>query len=189
MHASHLVRVVLVAALAAGTAAQAQSTLHRWVDKDGKVHFTDTPPPPDARSATQKRYGQSADEQPLPYATQAAMQRNPVMLWVAPNCEPCDQGRNLLADRGVPFSERNVQANVETQTAFRNITGDLNVPVLEVGTSRIKGFEGGQWNAALDSAGYPRERPYGMPPTKPNIADLPSAPREAAAAAAPTRPQ
>ena len=189
MHASHLVRVLLVAALAAGMAAQAQSTLHRWVDKDGRVHFTDTPPPPDAKSATQKRYGQSADEQPLPYATQTAMQRNPVMLWVAPNCEPCDQGRHLLAERGIPFSERNVQANVETQAAFRKITGDLNVPVLEVGASRIKGFEGGQWNAALDSAGYPRERPYGMPPTKPSIANLPSAPREAAAAAAPTQRQ
>lgn len=186
MHASHLVRALLAAALATGFAAQAQSTLHRWVDKDGNVHFTDTPPPPDAKSATQKRYGQSADEQPLPYATQAAMQRNPVMLWVAPNCEPCAQGRELLANRGVPFSERDVQANIETQTAFRKVTGDLNVPVLEIGASRVKGFEEGEWNAALDGAGYPRERPYGMPPTKPTIANLPPAP---AAPAATTQPQ
>lgn len=189
MHASHFVRALLVVSLAAGLAAQAQSTLHRWVDKDGKVHFTDTPPPPDAKSATQKRYGQSPDEQPLPFTTQAAMKQHPVMLWVAPNCEPCAQGRELLANRGVPFSERDVQANVETQTAFRKVTGDLNVPVLEIGASRIKGFEEGQWNAALDSAGYPKERSYGMPPTQPTIANLPSAPREAAAPAAPTQPQ
>jgi glutaredoxin len=181
MRASHFARALLVASLAAGMAAQAQSTLHRWVDKDGRVHFTDTPPPPEARSATQRRYGQSAGEQPLPYATQTAMQRNPVTLWIAPSCEPCDQGRRLLAERGVPFNERDVQANVQTQAEFRKITGDLNVPVLEVGTSRVKGFEEGQWNATLDSAGYPKERPYGMPPTKPTIANVPSAPGEAAA--------
>lgn len=189
MHASLIVRALLFAAAASCLAAQAQSTLHRWVDKDGKVHFTDTPPPPDARSATQKRYGQSADEQPLPFATQTAMKRNPVMLWVAPQCEPCTQGRELLSKRGVPFSERDVQANVETQAAFKKITGDLNVPVLEIGASRIKGFEEGQWNAALDGAGYPKERPYGQPPSKPTIANLPAAPKEPAAQATPTQPQ
>jgi glutaredoxin len=189
MHASLIVRALVFAAVASGLAAQAQSTLHRWVDKDGRVHFTDTPPPPDARSATQKRFGQAADEQPLPFATQTAMLRHPVMLWVAPQCEPCSQGRELLSRRGVPFSERDVQANVETQAAFRKITGDLNVPVIEIGTSRIKGFEEGQWNAALDSAGYPKERPYGQPPSRPTIANLPAAPKEAGAAAAPSQPQ
>jgi glutaredoxin len=189
MHASSIVRALVVAAAASCLAAQAQSTLHRWVDKDGQVHFTDTPPPPDAKSATQKRYGQAADEQPVPFATQAAMKSNPVMLWVAPQCEPCTQGRELLSKRGVPFSERDVQANVETQAAFKKLAGDLNVPLLEIGTSRIKGFEEGQWNAALDSAGYPKERPYGHPPSKPTIANLPAAPKDPAAQAAPTQPQ
>lgn len=179
-----LVAALAVAAAAAWCAdAAAQSTLYRWVDRDGKVHFTDTPPPAEAKKAEQRRFGDSAPDQALPYATQTAMKRNPVMLWVAPNCEPCSQGRELLANRGVPFSERDVQANVETQAAFRKLTGgDLNVPTLEVGAARIRGFEEGQWNAALDTAGYPRERPYGQPPTRPTIANLPSTPAPAASA-------
>jgi glutaredoxin len=179
MKLTPIVRALAFAAAAASLAAAAQSTLHRWVDKDGKVHFTDTPPPPDAKSATQKRFGSAPDEPPPPFATQTAMKRNPVMLWVAPNCEPCTQGRTLLSGRGIPFSERDVQANVETQQAFKAVSGDLNVPVLEVGTSRVKGFEEGQWNAALDAAGYPKERTYGQAPTKPTIANLPSVPKPA----------
>ncbi len=191
MLASPIARALLVAAAVSCLGAQAQSTLYRWVDKDGKVHFTDTPPPADAKSATQKRFGETAPDQALPYTTQTAMKRNPVMLWVVPNCEPCAQGRELLADRGVPFSERDAQSNVETQRALKQLTGDLNVPVLEVGATRIRGFEAGQWNSALDAAGYPRERVYGQPPSRPTIANLPAAaPKEAGAEApAAAKPQ
>lgn len=190
MHASHIVRAFVFAAIASSLAAQAQSTLYRWVDKDGNVHFTDAPPPADARSATQKRFGQAADEQPLPFATQTAMRRNPVMLWVVPQCEPCAKGRELLSNRGVPFSERDAQSNVETQDALKKISGDLNVPLLVIGDNSIKGFEEGQWNAALDGAGYPKERVYGQAPSRPTIANIPSAPpKEASAETAETKPQ
>ena len=189
MQLTPIVRALCLAAAVASVGATAQSTLYRWVDKDGNVHFTDTPPPSDAKSATQRRYGQAADEQVLPFTTLAAMKKNPVMLWVAPNCEPCSQGRTLLSNRGIPFSERDVQANVETQKAFKEVSGDLNVPVLDVGGNRIKGFEEGQWGAALDAAGYPRERLYGQPPTQPTIANLPPAPRDGAAEATPAPPK
>lgn len=176
MSRSFVAAVLVLVASAWCADAAAQTTLYRWVDKDGKVHFTDTPPPSDAKAAEQRRFGETPPDQPLPYATQTAMRKSPVMLWVVPNCEPCAQGRQLLADRGIPFSERDAQANMATQEAFKKITGgDLNVPLLEVGSARVRGFEEGQWHAALDSAGYPKERPYGLAPTQPKIANLPSA--------------
>ena len=36
--------------------------------------------------------------------------------------------------------------------------GDEVVPVLQVGRRALRGFEEGQWNAALDNAGYPKTR-------------------------------
>lgn len=189
MQASVIARVLMFAAAASCVAATAQSTLYRWVDKDGKVQFSDTPPPGDVKNAQQKRYGQANADQDLPFATQAAMRRNPVMLYTVPNCEPCGKGRELLSNRGVPFSERDAQSNVETQQALKKLTGDLNVPLLLIGESRIKGFEEGSWSAALDAAGYPKERPFGLAPTQPTNANLPPAPKappkEAAGTAAP----
>src|SRR5512141_1640326 len=98
--------IAIALALAACTLALdagAQSTLYRWVDKDGKVHFSDGPPPDDAANVTQKRFGGGYVEQgQLPYATQEAMKRNPVSLFTSNNCgELCAQGRTLLSKRGI----------------------------------------------------------------------------------------
>ena len=97
-------RTIVVAALAAWaiTAADAQTNVYRWVDKDGKVQYSDTPPPKDARSSTQRTLGGGyPDTSQLPYATQMAMKKSPVTLFMSGDCgEPCDQGRALLGQRG-----------------------------------------------------------------------------------------
>ena len=84
-------------ACAMAAAASAQSSVYRWVDKDGKVHYSSEPPPGDAANVTQKRMGGGgADEGQLPYATQQAMKSNPVTLYVSNNCgELCADGRSL----------------------------------------------------------------------------------------------
>jgi hypothetical protein len=82
---SRLIAVSLAAmALVAGAAAHAATNVYRWVDSQGKVHFSDTPPPVEAQSVSQKRMGGGyVEESNLPYATQVAMKRNPVTLFTA----------------------------------------------------------------------------------------------------------
>ena len=153
--------IALAIALGAfACAAAAQSTVYRWVDKDGKVHFSSEPPPADAANVTQKRMGGSPnDEAQLPFATREAMKRNPVTLYVSNNCgELCADGRTLLANRGIPYSERNAEANPEDAEKLKQIAGALQVPLLMVGERPVKGFDAGSWNSVLDGAGYPRTR-------------------------------
>jgi glutaredoxin len=182
MKPSALVGAILVGALLAPLEAGAQTNVYRWVDKDGKVQFSDTPPPEDAKNLTQKRMGGGGDEVQLPFATQAAMRRNPVTLFTAPDCgEPCAQGRDLLAKRGVPFAERNAAAAAEAE-AVEKLTGGRNVPVLLIGEQVVKGFNDDTWTAALDTAGYPRTRlpgqanPLQAPPSAAQPAAPPGAP-------------
>jgi glutaredoxin len=154
------VLICALAAIAAGLA-HAQSTVYRWVDKDGKVQFTDAPPPPDAKSVTEKRMGGggSDDAGQVPFATQMASRRNPVTLYTSNDCgELCEQGKALLAKRGVPFAEKNAQANQADQEALQKIAGSLSVPFLLVGEANVRGFDEDSWNAALDRAGYARTR-------------------------------
>jgi glutaredoxin len=164
-------RTIVVAALAAWaiTAADAQTNVYRWVDKDGKVQYSDTPPPKDARSSTQRTLGGGyPDTSQLPYATQMAMKKSPVTLFMSGDCgEPCDQGRALLGQRGIPFTQRNAQANKADAEALKQAAGQLQVPVLLVGSNTLKGFSEESWNAALDSAGYPRTRLPGQPVPQP----------------------
>ena len=80
--------------------------------------------------------------------------------------EPCVKGRELLARRGIPFTERDAQNNPADQEALKKLIGALDVPVLIVGESKTKGYEESLWQASLDSAGYPRTRLPGQAPLR-----------------------
>ncbi len=176
----------LAAALLASAAASAQQTVYRWVDKSGKVHFSDTPPPEEAKSVSQKRMGGGyVEDSQLPYATQVAMKRSPVTLYTGADCgDPCERGRGLLSRRGIPFSERDAQGNAQDQEALKKLVGGLEVPVLVIGESKIKGYEEGQWNSALDGAGYPRTAIPGAVPPRPRAPEPAKKAPEAAEPAA-----
>ena len=149
--------MLCAAAVAASFATLGQTNVYRWVDKDGKVHFSDSPPPQDVRESTSRMMGggQAAAPQ-MPYETQQAVKKNPVVLYSSTNCgELCAQGRALLGKRGVPFTERNA-ANAADAEQVKKLIGTLEVPVLLVGEKHLKGYDEGTWQAALDRAGYAR---------------------------------
>jgi glutaredoxin len=171
-----------VLGLSIALGASAQTTVYRWVDRDGKVHFSDTPPPEDAKDASQKRLGGGyVEESTLPYGTQMAMKRNPVTLYVATDCgAPCDSAREMLSRRGIPYTERNAQSSPAEAESLRKAAGTAEVPFLLVGENKLRGFEEDAWNAALDAAGYARTRLPGQP-------SLVTKGGEAAAGAAPPK--
>lgn len=154
MKSTTMVRAVLASVLLLALGANAQN-VYRWVDKNGKVHFSDTPPAEEAKSVSQKRLGGGyVQESGLPYATQIAAKRNPVVLYTGPDCAPCERARELLAARGIPFSERD-NSTKEGADAMQKL-GIREVPVVAIGTRNIKGYDDDAWHAALDGAGYPR---------------------------------
>jgi glutaredoxin len=184
MHARQTL-AVLAAALLLPAVALAQSTVYRWVDKDGKVQYSDSPPDASVKDVSQKRLGGATAEAPqLPVATQLAMKSAPVVLYVSASCgEYCSQGRALLAKRGTPYSERDV-SNAADADAVKSMIGSLGVPVLAVGGKGLKGFSEAAWNGALDAAGYPRtalpgqRNPLAPPVATPAPSPPPPPPRQ-----------
>ena len=158
-------RIAFLAALAILAAAPASAAqLYRWVDDKGNVEYRDTPPPSSAKKVETRSIsgGPSVDTGGLPFSVQQAVKNFPVTLWIT-NCgASCDQARAHLTRRGVPYTEKDPQADVE---AFQKLTGGLEVPVLYVGTNKIKSYLESEWDAALDTAGYPRVAPPGYKPS------------------------
>ncbi|MEP7083187.1 MAG: glutaredoxin family protein [Betaproteobacteria bacterium] len=148
---------VAIMALFIAVHAAAQQQLFRYVDNQGRVVYSDTAPPPDAKGVQKKKLGGNFIEtSELPYALQVAQQRNPVTLYSGP-CGPlCEQARALLNRRGVPYRDVDPSQPGEMQK-MKLVTGDQAVPVLTIGSAiTIKGFEEAKWQAALDQAGYPK---------------------------------
>ncbi|NTV87529.1 MAG: glutaredoxin family protein [Burkholderiaceae bacterium] len=144
----------LLLVLGAG-AAQAQ-TLYRSVGPDGRVTFSDVPPPASKSKAAPTGTGAPASaSSPLPYELQQVVNRYPVTLYTGDACGPCGSGRILLTSRGIPFSERTVNT-AEDVAALQRLSGDTSLPFLTVGAQQIKGYSDAEWTQYLDAAGYPK---------------------------------
>lgn len=177
--------VLLLGCLAVMPSVAQAGELFRWIDAKGMVHYGDTPPADATQIEPLKFPAAAAPGEDLPYATRRAQQNFPVTLYVAENCiEYCDQARNLLIERGIPFAEKALQTQEELD-AFKALSGSGSVPTLRVGSSFLKGFLAEQWHNELDIADYPKIAPYRAPRTPPSA----STPAAADQQAAPANPE
>ena len=149
----------VIFAVLLGAACAASAQMYRWTDEKGRVHVTDTPPPPSAKAVQKKSFtggGTAApDTAGQPYALQLAAKSFPVTLYTSKDCEPCGAARNLLNARGVPFREVLV-VDEPQQEELRKVAGALAVPSVTVGSNVQKGFEESAYHSLLDIAGYPK---------------------------------
>ncbi|HKB83881.1 MAG TPA: glutaredoxin family protein [Burkholderiales bacterium] len=156
----------------------AQADLYRWVDAQGKVQYSDQPPPANIRKVEIVKWaGGKSTDAPWPYALQEAVKNFPVTLYSSECGEACTLARALLAKRGIPYTEMDA-TDAAAQEELKKLTGGpLEVPVLQVGRDAVRGFEEGRWNTSLDAAGYPKTAVIPpRPPNKPAAAAPPVAP-------------
>jgi glutaredoxin len=147
-------RLFVVAGFFCASAALAQQ--YRWVDDKGRVHYTDTPPPPAAKSVEKKNLkGNAVGEQTNTQLAKASKD-SPVTLYTHPDCKAtCDWARGVLGKRGVPFKEVSV-VDQEGFEELKKLSGDGQVPVLVVGRRVQAAPSESAYAQALDEAGYPR---------------------------------
>lgn len=152
---------VLIAFSLLAFALTAQAQIYRWTDEIGKVHYTDTPPPANAKNVQKKGSARPGGAAAAPaaqqsYALQQAVKNFPVVVYTSKECgDPCKKGIDHMKKRGVPFTEKVVANQNEIDELIR-VAGAARVPLMVVGVTMQKGYEEGGWNEALDTAGYPK---------------------------------
>ena len=143
-------------ALLVPTPAPAQ---YKVVGSDGRVTYTDRVPSA-AEGQVSALGARSAAPPPavvLPFELHQVARRYPVTLYATTGtCEPCDAGRALLRQRGIPYAEKQV-LSAEDSEALERLSGGRDAPTLTIGTQVVRGLSADLWNSYLDAAGYPRE--------------------------------
>jgi glutaredoxin len=164
---TRLARLAAVALLLGGAAFGALAQ-YKIVGPDGKVTYTDKPPTPqDIRPS--KGTAAPAGANGLPLETRQAMQKYPVTLYATKSCTGCDQARQLLRQRGVPFSEYSLSTDADYM-ALQARFGGTTLPVITIGSQPMKGYSTNDLQSYLDAAGYPaqaRLAGYSWPPATP----------------------
>ncbi len=189
----YLLPIALITTLASlPLAATAQ---YRWIDANGKITYGDAPPPKakDIQRLGEPASGAAANTDPaLPYELRMAMERFPVTLYTAAKCAPCDQARNFLHGRGVPYTEKTISHTEELALMKQKGLG-TDLPAATVGRQSLRGFRADTWALELNAAGYPEQsrlppnwkptaaQPLLEPPQK-SANKSANAPNEAAAA-------
>lgn len=154
-----LLAIALVAVAAGGLYApesRAQQ-VYRIVGSDGKVTFSDQPPPAAANARVTGAKGgvvSASAMNSLPFELRQVATRYPVTLYTGDNCSPCGAARSLLTTRGVPFTEKTVSTEIDSQ-ALQRISGESVLPFATIGSQQLKGFSDSEWTQFLNAAGYP----------------------------------
>lgn len=147
----HLICLLLPALFAAGGA---QAQLYKSVGPDGKVTYSDTPPPVNQKLVEKRDLNSAIDTSNLPYELAQAVAQSPVVIYTGASCAPCNDGKNMLRSAGVPFTEKTVKSNEDIEK-LKQAGGDTQLPLLLVGRQKLRGFSTEEWQSALTSAGYP----------------------------------
>ncbi|HEY0877260.1 MAG TPA: glutaredoxin family protein [Zeimonas sp.] len=161
-----LVSLALLASAPAFAAPPRANPSHapiKWVDANGRVHYSDRQPSPDAlggavktQTITARSSSPSIGDPALPWALRSAAARYPVTLYTSPDCEPCELARTHLAQRGVPYTEKRVNDAADLK-AYRALGFDKALfPSVSIGREKLVGFESVGWDRALDATGYPK---------------------------------
>jgi glutaredoxin len=119
------------------------------------------------------------------------VQRHPVTLYTGEPCPACDTARQLLLQRGLPFSERRISTD-EDAVALERLVGARSVPSLTLGSQPLRGFNDADWTRFLDAADDPRQsqlpRNWQAAPTRPLVERSTPATQEPAAPPAGAQP-
>jgi glutaredoxin len=151
---TRLARLAAVALLLGGVTVGALAQ-YRIVGPDGKVTYTDKPPTAqDIRPS--KDAAAPSGGAGLPFETRQAMAKYPVTLYSAKDCSGCDQARQALRGRGVPFNEYSVTTEADFG-AFQSRIGGSMFPVVVIGGQTLKGYSSSDLSGYLDAAGYPAQ--------------------------------
>ena len=147
--------LVLVLVIAGLSAAQA-GTLYKWVDSQGRVSYHDKPPPEGSDFRVEEKNLDTGRKSEADDTLEKIVEQYPVVLYSVPVCGSCDLARVYLEKRKVPYSEHNLENNVELQQKLKQKLGALSVPTITIGEKVMKGYVESILEGELDTAGYPK---------------------------------
>ena len=166
----------------------AASAQYKYTGPDGKVIYSDQPPPANVKGVQKTNIGgntsnaaAAAPASALPFALQAPSRNFPVTLYTASSCDLCTSARAHLNKRGIPFSEKTI-ATSDDITAFKAATGAGSLPVMMLGSGKQVGYNSEVWDDVLTNAGYPATSQ--LPPGYKQAAAVSAAPEKPAEAKA-----
>lgn len=139
------------------------AAIYKWVDKNGTVHFTDSPPPSGSNAKEinpepnrLEGYGKVPENRPaprgraLPQATKIAHADLPIVeLFVTSWCGYCKKAEAYFKKRKIPFVKYDIEKDRQAARRKASLTQSRGVPFVLIGEVGIPGYSEEAFDRAL----------------------------------------
>lgn len=137
----NVMKLILPFFLLMMTISTGASEIYRWVDDQGKVHFSDQAPEEHQSESLQLKintYESVTYESlniPLPKSTRAKK----VIMYSAVWCGVCAKAKRYFEHKGIPYTDYDIETSEQGKRGFKQLNGK-GVPIILVGNQRMNGF-------------------------------------------------
>lgn len=138
-----LIALILLASL------PAQAEIYKWVDENGKTHFSDIKPAGQASREIRLRPMPPASRGPGG-ATETPVNTRHVTLYATSWCGYCAKARQHFRANNIPYTEHDIEKSESARRMYDQLGGN-GVPVILVGDRRMNGFSVSGFNAIYQS--------------------------------------
>ncbi|MDH4093861.1 MAG: glutaredoxin family protein [Betaproteobacteria bacterium] len=138
-----MTRALLIAMLLAACGAAGAQSIHRWVDAQGRVHYTSDPPTGTRTEPVRPRVNSyaapAAATSPAPAPQPKAAAAGPVVMYSTSWCTYCEQARTYFGRNGIAYTEHDIEKSATANAEFKRL-GGRGVPLILVGREKMAGF-------------------------------------------------
>ena len=139
----------------------ASDEIYQWKDKDGKVHFSDTPPPPGV-DVEKRQFKEDSVDRPktredtsgtksYKRAEKRSYGSIDVIMYMTSWCGYCRKARDYIHSLGVNLIEYNIEKDAsKREEMLRKSGGSKGVPVIDVEGIIIRGYSPEAIKAAVE---------------------------------------
>lgn len=139
---------ILITSLLLSFSNAANSEIFKWVDENGKSHFTDTPPP-----------NTKTEEVTLKINTYTAAEITPlierlgkpdkVVIYSAEWCKICDRAKKYFKKNNIAYISYDIEKSRTGKIDYKLLRGKA-VPIIIVGKKRMNGFSASKFAKLYD---------------------------------------
>jgi glutaredoxin len=144
--------IIALCALLASIPVSAQQ-IHRWVDADGRVQYSDQPPPGVASKPVATRINSYGGAAEVSGTAAPAASRPEIKMFATDWCPHCRRAQAFFARQGISYTHIDVEKSESGRAEYRGL-GGRGVPLIMVGTQRMNGFSEEGLAQMLKAAGY-----------------------------------
>lgn len=136
-----LFAVVIAGCVSMFSAIPVSAEIYKWIDGEGKVHFTDQPPSGENFERLNLRIN-TYNSPEVTDVTGDFGQNKRVTMYGASWCAVCKKARKYFHAKGIAFVEYDIEKSSKGKRDFKKL-GGRGVPIILVGGKRLNGFSQG----------------------------------------------